>query len=270
MDTNVKKVQEEQKLVTLPIDCIRANQYQPRRFFAPESIEELSQSLKQFGLLQPITVRYIQGGQYELIAGERRLRAAKKAGWHYIDAIVTNSSDAISAIFALIENVQRENLHFFEEAQGYYLLLRDHRMTQEELAVKLCKTQSTIANKLRVLKLPKAVRDQVLIGRLTERHARALLRLDNEELQLKAVEVIRMRQLSVKATEDMIQRMIERQEEVSAAPGSKKILKLFHTSRIFINTIAETVKSMVENGIKSTMDVIEADEEITLVIKVPK
>ena len=169
----------EREVARIPIEAIRPNPYQPRCVFAQEALEELCASIKQYGLLQPISVRKAGNDAYELIAGERRLRACRMAGMTAIDAIVFSAYEQDSAVIAMMENLQRENLHYMEEAEGYQNLIRDHGLSQDELARRLGKNQSTIANKMRILKLPLTVKRMLLQYNLTERHARALLRLRN-------------------------------------------------------------------------------------------
>ncbi|UZQ83009.1 ParB/RepB/Spo0J family partition protein [Thermoanaerobacter sp. RKWS2] len=174
-----------QEISYLPIDSIRPSPYQPRKTFDIKNLQELSESIKVYGVLQPITVRMVGNNSYELVAGERRLKASKLAGLTEIPAIIVNAQDEDAAVLALIENLQREDLNFIEEAEGYYNLINDHHLTQEQLAKMLGKSQSTIANKLRILKLSKEIKEKLLENDLTERHARALLRLPDEELQKK-------------------------------------------------------------------------------------
>ena len=174
----------------IPIHAIMPNPYQPRRSFDSESLEGLTESIKKYGVLQPITVRRLFSGEYELVAGERRLRASALAGMLKIPAIIANLNDSDSAVVALVENIQRENLSFMEEAEAYRNLLYQHGLTQEELALSIGKTQSSVANKIRLLKLSKLIREIIKDHRLSERHARALLRLKTEEEQLKALEKI--------------------------------------------------------------------------------
>ena len=169
---------------------IRPNPYQPRKEFSKQALEELSQSIKEYGVLQPITVRRIGSDSYELVAGERRLRASKMVGMEYIPAIVIATHEKDSAILAMIENLQREDLHYLDEAVGYASLIQDHGFTQEELAKKIGKNQSTIANKIRLLRLPDNIKKLLIMNNLTERHARALLRLPDDELKLKALKQI--------------------------------------------------------------------------------
>lgn len=164
----VRTVKQPQ-MELIPIHAVRPNPYQPRKYFSDEAISDLADSIRQVGLLQPINVRRVAAG-YELIAGERRLRACKMAGLTEIKAIILDGAyDRDIAMIAMIENLQRENLHFFEEAEGYQSLIREHGFTQEELATRLCKNQSTVANKLRILKLPRQVKDRIIKGGLTER-----------------------------------------------------------------------------------------------------
>jgi ParB family chromosome partitioning protein len=195
-------------VMQIPVDRIAPNPYQPRKEFSKNALEELSASIKQYGVLQPINVRNIGDNLYELISGERRLRASKLAGIKEIPAIVIEVVEQDSAALALIENLQREDLNFMEEAEGYFNLINDHGITQEELAQRVGKKQSTIANKLRLLKLPKAITLVILENGLTERHARALLKLPDEAMQNKALKVILNRQLNVKKTEEMIEKML--------------------------------------------------------------
>ena len=173
-------------------------------------LEELRDSIKQYGVLQPINVRVISGNHYELVAGERRLRAATMAGLVDIPAIILDVSESDSAIMALIENLQREDLTYLEEAEGYASLLDDHNLTQEELALKIGKSQSTIANKIRLLKLSPLIKKILMDNNLTERHARSLLKLRDEQLQHKVLKMVCERGFNVKKTEDLIDRVIER------------------------------------------------------------
>jgi ParB family chromosome partitioning protein len=192
------------QMENIPIDMIKPNPYQPRKNISIKGLEELAQSIKQYGVIQPITVRRSSSGGYELIAGERRLRAAKMAGLDYICSIIIDTYEQDSAILAMIENLQRENLHFLEEAEGYASLIEDHGFTQEELAVKLGKNQSTIANKLRILRLSREIKEILIKAKLSERHARALLKLPDEKLQMQAVQEVIRNQLNVRDTEAVI------------------------------------------------------------------
>lgn len=273
---NLRQNQDEDRnsdavLEVIPIDAIRPNPYQPRKVFSEDSLEELTQSIKQYGLLQPINVRKISHNHYELIAGERRLRASKRAGFTQIRAFVQNALEQDSAVIALIENLQRENLHFFEEAEGYLNLMRDHGMTQEELAKCLGKNQSTIANKLRILKLPKKVKEMLLANRLTERHARALLRLHDEEMQLKLITIIRSKSLSVKLTEDLVERTLRKlYGEIPEEKPNQKVLFLMRDHRLYVNSIKRVVAALKKSGADIYCDVKDTNEKLLINIEIIK
>ena len=191
------------EIMNVKIDSIFPNTYQPRKFFNEEALNELSLSIKEHGIIQPITVRKI-GEKYELVAGERRWRAARMASLEFVPCNIIEITDTQSAEIALLENLQREDLNFIEEAEAYYNLINDHKFTQEELAKRMGKKQSTIANKLRLLKLDEDVRLLCLKNNLSERHARALLSLPTKELQLKVIKKIISNSLNVKKTEELI------------------------------------------------------------------
>ena len=191
------------EISNISVNKIFPNTYQPRRFFNEEALEELSQSIKEHGIIQPITVRK-RGESFELVAGERRWRAARMANLEVVPCNIIEITDTESAEIALLENLQREDLNFIEEAEAYFNLINDHKFTQDELAKRMGKKQSTIANKLRILKLSHTVREACLENKLTERHARALLSLPNEELQLSVINKIIKNSLNVKATEELI------------------------------------------------------------------
>lgn len=192
----------------IPIESVRPNPYQPRREPEKAALEDLSRSIRQYGLMQPIVVRQINGCDYELIAGERRLRACRMAEMERIPAIVVKASGTDSAVMALIENIQRENLGYIEEAEAFCALLSEHGMTQEELAAKLGKNQSTIANKIRILKLSPEIRRLLAENNLTERHARALLRLSDEKSRMKALNAIIRRGLNVVKSDTQLSRIL--------------------------------------------------------------
>ncbi|HWQ57550.1 MAG TPA: ParB/RepB/Spo0J family partition protein, partial [Clostridia bacterium] len=200
--------ERNRQLVELPVAKIRPNPYQPRTAFDEESIAELAQSIRQVGLLQPLLVRRV-GDDYELVAGERRLRAVTSLGMTHVSCIVQQEvMDETSAVMALIENLQREDLHFLEEAQCYSSLLETYGLTQEQLAERLGKSQSSIANKLRLLKLSDEVKTAMTDARLSERHARALLKLGDDESRLDMVHKIAERGLSVKETEQLVEKTL--------------------------------------------------------------
>ena len=214
---------EEKIVIQIPIEEIVPNPYQPRRVFSEKSLEELKNSIESYGVLQPITVRK-KNEKFELVAGERRLRAAKLANLKTIPAIVHEVSDETSAVLALLENLQREDLNFIEEALGYENLIKEHNFTQQQLAEKLGKSQSTIANKLRILKLPQSIKESLVQNGLTERHARALLKLPNEELMNEVVLKIVKNELTVKKTEKLVKDILDN-IEAKENPEKKQNIK---------------------------------------------
>lgn len=255
----------------LSIDSIRPNPYQPRRKFGKGALEELCESIQQYGVIQPINVRKISGNNYELVAGERRLRAATMAGLKEIPAIIVSINDNDSAVMALIENLQREDLSYLDEAEGYNNLINDHGFTQEELAQKVGKSQSTIANKIRLLKLPLMVKKMLSDNNLTERHARALLRLHDEQLQLKVLKHVCEKGLNVKKTEELIERAIERiLRREKEKTSERKFTKAIKDIRIFVNTIKQAIDVMRKSGVNARAAQIDRGEYVEFIIRVPK
>lgn len=261
----------------IPINDIRPNPYQPRKYFNQSAIEELAVSIKNYGILQPLSVRKIGQSSYELIAGERRLRAAKLLELETVPVIVIEIVDQDSALLALIENLQREDLNYIEEAQSYYHLINDHGLTQEEVAQKVGKTQSTIANKLRLLRLSEPVRKMVIDKSLSERHARALLRLPDEELQMEVLDKVIKNKLNVKKTEELIektrQKLIEGNNDLENQNNRKKSrarVKSYINFRIYVNTIRNAFEEIKKTGIKATFEQKDHDEYLEIKIKLPK
>lgn len=227
MEDKEKKHSEE--VVKIPIDQIVPNRYQPRTVFDEEKIEELSRTIHTHGVIQPIVVRRLEDNRYEIIAGERRYRAIKKLNWTEVPAIVRDLNDKETASIALIENLQREELTAIEEALAYQQLIELHHLTQEALAQRLGKGQSTIANKLRLLKLPKYVQDAILKREITERHARALIGIKDEELQMKLVDLIKENDWNVRQLEEYIQQFTkanETEEEKKRNQNAKQSAKI--------------------------------------------
>lgn len=250
----------------LEIERIVPNRFQPRTIFDEEKIEELAETIKLHGVIQPIVVREMARGQFEVIAGERRLRAMRKLGWTHVPAIINNLSDTQTASVALIENLQREELTPIEEAIAYGKLLQLHQLTQEALAQKLGKGQSTVANKLRLLKLPQEIQNALLKKEITERHARALIPLKNEELQVKLLVEIIEKNLNVKQTEDRVVKLLE---QINAKPKPKR--KAFSKDvRIAVNTIRQSVHMCEDSGIKLDSKEEEFDDFYQITIKIPK
>ncbi|KPU42948.1 nucleoid occlusion protein [Oxobacter pfennigii] len=259
----------DREIKNISIELIRPNTYQPRKYFSQEGLEELTDSIKTYGVLQPITIRANGSKYYELIAGERRLRASKLAGLTEIPAIIIDVTDGDSAILALIENLQREDLNYIEEAEGFESLIKDHNYTQEQLAELIGKKQSTIANKLRILRLSPKVKAKLMEYGLTERHARALLKLPDEAMQLSVLEKIQKSGYNVKKTEEIIEIELAKLE-VAASEDNKKgqrIKKAIMNAKIYINTIKS---SMEKNGINAQYSFVDKDEYIEVMVKIPK
>ncbi|HOL84272.1 MAG TPA: nucleoid occlusion protein [Thermoclostridium caenicola] len=263
--------QDNKKITMIPIELIRPNPYQPRRKFEQGSLDELCQSIKQYGVIQPINVRKISATHYELVAGERRLRASMMAGLKEIPAIVVDVGEDDSAILALIENLQRENLGYMEEAEGYRNLIREHGLTQEELAQKIGKSQSTIANKIRLLRLSPLVKKILADNNLTERHARALLKLDNEQLQLKVLQKVCEKGLNVRKTEELVQKALEKYCSPARTDDYKgRITKSIKDIRIFVNTIRQAIDTMKKSGVNARAAQIDRGEYLEFIVRIPK
>lgn len=257
----------QKDIIYIPVDKIVPNAYQPRKHFDQEALEELSQSIKSYGIIQPISIRKLSEDKYELIAGERRLRASKLAGLEEIPAIIVDITDRDSAAIALLENLQRQDLNFLEEAEAYYNLIRDHSYTQEQLAEVIGKKQSTIANKIRLLKLEPEIRQTLLENKLTERHARALLKLPSIELRKKVLKEVIDKSLNVKKTEELIEReLLKLCSEEVAADGKKKIKGVF-SARVYMNTIKQVFDKY---GIKANYRSKDLDDSIEVTICIPK
>lgn len=256
------------RLVEVNVASIHPNPYQPRATFDEESIAELAQSIQQVGLLQPLLVRKVDDG-YELVAGERRLRAVTSLGMEKVACIVQQDiEDESSAMMALIENLQREDLHYLEEAQCYQKLLETYGLTQEELANRLGKSQSSIANKLRLLKLSDEVKAAMTEKRLSERHARALLKLTDDKQRLDAVERIAEKGLSVKETEQMVEKTLNKayDEKQDGAKPRPKLMRIVRDYKLFMNTINQAVNQLRESGM--TVEVEQSDRADGVDIKI--
>lgn len=262
---------QKDSVSVVKIDAITANPYQPRRTFPEDKIRELAQSIKTYGLLQPIIVRRA-GNDYQLVAGERRLLACRSLNWPTITAVVKNIPDSAMAAIALIENLQRENLNFIEEAQGYARLMEEFGFTQEALAQRLGKSQSSIANKVRLLKLSPRVKTELVEGNLTERHARALLKLSTEEEQLKVVEEIVTGGLTVQQAEERIARMAEQGGDSRPKKEGKKAYSkvVIRDLRIFINTLRHALTIIKKSGINPEVTENDGPDYYQFTIRLPK
>ncbi|PTM56898.1 Effector of nucleoid occlusion Noc [Desmospora activa DSM 45169] len=243
---------------------IHPSPYQPRNIFQDDHMDELCQSIRTHGVIQPIVVRNRDHG-YELIAGERRWRAVKKLGLETIPAVVRNMTDTQAASASLIENLQREGLSAIEEAMAYQKLLELHHLTQESLAQRLGKGQSTVANKLRLLQLPAEIKDALLHRKVTERHARALLGLHEPQFQLKLLHEIMEKGLNVKQTEERVRKWTEEKKR----PKAKR--KSFSRDvRIAVNTIRQSVDMVKQSGLPVSADEHERDDCYEVIIRIPK
>lgn len=260
----IKNTKKRTRVYDIPVLSIKPNPNQPRKFFDASALRELSESIMEYGVLQPITVRKIRCG-YELISGERRLRATQLAGIETIPAIIVNADNDKSAILALLENLQREDLSFFEIAEGYQKLIKEQGLTQDDIAKKLGKSQSTVANKIRLLKLTPIVRKIIREYSLTERHARALLSLDPEK-QLIAVRNICDRNLNVRQSEEMIAQMVSEKNKKNQNVKINEISDV----RLFTNTVKQAVELMREIGVDAKMEKNDFDWGIEYIIKVIK
>jgi len=255
----------EQRVMHIRIEDIRPNPHQPRIVFQPDELKALSDSIRQNGILQPLTVRQC-GDFYELIAGERRLRAARIAGLRCVPCIVMEINDRNSAILALVENIQRQDLNYFEEAAALEKLITYYGMTQEDAAVQLGRAQSTVANKLRLLRLTEKERAYILENQLTERHARALLKLASPEERMKVLEKITKLGLNVEKTEQFIEEKINQSKEQE---NFKKRSVLFRDVRLFTNTIQKAVETMQAAGISAESQKIQFSDYIEYRIRIP-
>lgn len=248
-------------------DLIFPNVYQPRKTFNEELIDELAQSIKSYGIIQPLSVRKIGNNKYELVAGERRLRAAKKIGLKEVPAIIVDIADRDSAAIALLENLQREDLNYLEESEAYYNLIQDHSYTQEQLSQIIGKKQSTIANKLRLLKLDAKIRKKLLDNNLTERHARALLKLYSVDIQNKILDTVIKKGLNVKSTEELIEKELLIAATKNGIPKTTRKIKGIFSPRIYINTVKQIFDKYSINANYSSS---EDDDSIKIVVTIPK
>ncbi len=255
----------KRQVLELPVDEIRPNPHQPRRTFHQEELSELASSIAQVGVLQPLSVRRTADG-WELIAGERRLRAAKLAGLARVPCLNVEADDGASALLALVENLQRKDLDVWEEAAALRQLIDRHHLSQEEAARRVGKSQSAVANKLRLLKLPPDVIDGLRANRLSERHARALLRLDSPALQRSALDHMVRHQLNVAQTEAYIERLVQ------AVPAPRRAVPVYRVRdvRLFLNTVKRSLAVMQSAGVDARCGKEETDSEITLTIHIPK
>jgi len=268
-DVEVIESKSTEEVVKITIDKIIPNRYQPRTVFDEEKIEELARTIHTHGVIQPIVVRRFNEDQYEIIAGERRYRAMKKLNWTEVPAIVRNLSDKETASIALIENLQREELTAIEEAMAYQQLIELHSLTQEALAQRLGKGQSTIANKIRLLKLPQNVQEAILKREISERHARALISIKDEETQSELVNLIKEYDWNVRQLEDYIQQLLApKEDEVKKERSKRKAIS--KDIRIAVNTIRQSLSMVTKSGINVKTEEEDSEDFYTITVKIPK
>ena len=255
----LKTYMETGRVLFLPARSIRPNPAQPRKIFREEALTELADSIRQHGILQPLSVRRVGAG-YELIAGERRLRAARMVGLSEIPCIVMNMDDREAGVSAMVENLQRQDLDFVEEARGISFLMEQWTMSQEQVARLLGKSQSAVANKLRLLRHSPEVLQALREAGLTERHGRALLKLRSEEEKLEAIAVIAAQAMSVARTERYIQELLVRkpQPERRVNVGA------------FLSNLDQSLARIQQSGVPAVSERRETENQIVLTITIPK
>ena len=255
----------ERAIVRVPIDNICPNPYQPRRHFSNDSVAELAASIQLHGLLSPLLVRSLGGGKYELIAGERRLRALRQLERPFAEVIILAAADCDCALIALVENLQREGLHFLDEAEACRRILNEYSITQERLAASLSYSPSALANRLRLLKLPARVQSEIRLHNLSERHARALLKLDTEADQLAMAVQAAEQHLSVKQLEARIEQTLRR----PPLRARQQVSRIVRDNRIIINAVLDTVRELSRIGVQVKSRVEEREDHIDVVVTIP-
>lgn len=259
---------ESGRILYLPTEQLRPNPSQPRKIFDSDGLQELAASIQNYGILQPLTVRR-RNGEYELVAGERRLRAAKLAGLTEVPCILLTVDEQLSSMVALVENLQRRDLDYIEEAEGLARLMRQYGLNQEQAAAKVGKSQSAVANKLRLLRHSPAVLAALRESGLSERHARALLRLPTEQERMAALAVIVKQQMNVAKTEEYIEALLTKKKQPEEP--KKGIRKLIvRDVRLFLNSVNHSLDLIRGAGIRAEASQEETDSEIVLTIRLPK
>ncbi|MCR4772700.1 MAG: ParB/RepB/Spo0J family partition protein [Oscillospiraceae bacterium] len=271
---NGPSLYDTRKIMYVSPNSILPNPDQPRRQFDPASLSELAESILRYGVLQPLTVRRLPQGGFELVAGERRLRASKLAGLKSIPCILLNVDGESSGLIALVENLQRRDLDFIEEAEGLSTLIKKYGISQEEAARRIGKSQSAVANKLRLLKLSPEILYILRENSLSERHARALLRLPDDGVRLAALKVILDKALNVAAAEAYVDELLSG-DPPAAAPPPKKARKkspffVIKDVRIFLNTVTKGLGLMKRSGIDAELEKQETDGALVLTITIPR
>ncbi len=261
---NLQKTTDVQVL-HVPLSKIVPNPYQPRKEFESEALSELADSIRQYGVLQPLLVAPGKDDTYILIAGERRLRASTMAGLGTVPVIVSEYTSQQIAEIALIENLQRKDLHYLEEAEGYEKLVNTFHLTQESMAIRVGKKQSTIANKLRLLRLPSSVRKKLHDSDLTERHARVLLKLENEELQKAVLQKVLKGHFNVRQTEALVEKTLK---EAGKLNQKKPRFVIVNDVRIYLNSIKEIMETVKTSGIPSSMEQEMDGDDVVVTLRI--
>ena len=259
----LKMNRDKPQFKTLKLQEIQLNPNQPRKFFDAQAINELAESIRQYGIINPLTVRQVGEG-YELIAGERRWRASHQLGLQSVPCYVLPGDDAYSSIVALVENLQRQDLDFYEEAMGISRLIQRYELTQQQVAQRLGKTQSAVANKLRLLRLPQDVIALLRAGGLGERHARALLRLPEADLQRKAAHTLVEQSLTVAQAEAYIEKLLHNEPK-----KQKRHPKVLQDVRLFINTMNRAVDTMRKAGVGAAIARTYEGDDMVVTIRIP-
>ena len=259
---------ESRRITFIPLEEIHSNPVQPRHEFDTKALAELSDSISRYGILQPLTVRRVTAG-FELVAGERRLRAAKLAGFTEVPCIILEVNSAESSLVALVENLQRQDLSFIEEAEGLSMLIELYGMSREEIARRVGRSQSAIANKLRILKLSPSLLSVIREANLSERHARALLRLETEADRAAVLSSIIRRGMSVLRTEEYIDYYLSQKQQPPEKPSGRQTY-VFKDVRVFLNTVTRGMDIMKRSGIDAKCGRNDTETDIVLTIRIPK
>ena len=257
---------ETREVLSLPPEAIRPNPYQPRRTFDPAELEALADSIRRHGILQPLTVRR-RDGAWELVAGERRLRAARLAGLKMVPCVERETDDDTSALLALVENLQRQDLHYLEEAAAIAEYIARAGITQEEAAARLGRSPSALANKLRLLRLSPACREILVNTGLTERHARCLLRLTDEEERLRALRHMAEKHLTVAQAEQYVERRLQL---LQATPPRRRRTFIMKDVRLFLNSLDRGLRLVRQAGVDAQTERRDTEDAILLTIRIPR
>ena len=266
-DDVIAAKEESSSSLLLPISQVESCSTQPRKNFEPEALSDLADSIRVHGIIQPLTVRKLQSGYYQIIAGERRWRAARMAGLRQVPCLLARVDEEDAALLALIENLQRRDLDYMEEASAIARLLQRYGLSQQQAAEKLGRSQSAVANKLRLLRLEEPVVDALRRYGLTERHARALLRLEDGEQRLAAAEYMGKRGMNVAAAEAYIEQLIARSQ---TTPPKRRSTYVIKDVRLFLNSVERGIRLMRGAGVGAKVARQDTEEEICLTVRIPK